>query len=528
MNKEKTCNVFVAALLWLSLDTFTFLVSYKTSISCILVQEIIAAYGWYILLKKKYRCIVKNIFSLRSVLYAIMSLVWMNSDELFCEYKDMPILLVGAFIATFIIIKLFLEWFRDIIRDILENFDRIDKLYLIIGSALLSGIILLVYYTTVAFYGGNGNVDLVDILFNCDTTHILGRPVESYGGGDAFTNLNAHQNNYRGLMFSVFSLPIGILAHAISYFIPIKGIFECSLQMMQIFLALLSNILIVKLTKYKGWDKIFLLIALSSSSAFLFYCIVIERRIIGLFWAVLVLYLTMCNKGEENINIAFAGAVGCFTVNFALLPLLYQESDYKIEIKKICRVLVEIICFLSCFGRLTRIFVSHAQGYNEYKMYNGINVEVNEKIRSFFSFVANIFLFPKYEHITKGNLVYFETIQNKSFCLIGSILFLVILVSYWGMKKENRINIAIIYWNTIAVICFLIVGWTVKEKAIFLYTYFWLWSVLISIFHVLYFFVKDKKIRYLLLVLCISVILFYNAVSIFSLVRQCVYIYPQN
>ena len=411
----------------------------------------------------------------------------------------------GVALVALPVIFCYLVWFLSLMwkeaKAIWETSDFAEQMYLLCAGILFAVVICFAYTCTQAFYGAHisGNWYNFDLIYSADSGYLVFE--------DVFRNVGASQNDLRQPLFGVFSAPFATAAWLVSrviFFIPKSYVLV--LQILEMFLFLVSCVLLSRMLGLKKVDKVLFLVLLSVSYPVLIFSLTAEQYLFAVFYLILMIY----HRGNNTLgNFGYVAATGSMLTTGIFFPLLTWEKDLKRFVKN---TLYLCLCFFGVMilsGRLTT-FLDAGTYIDGYAPYAGGDVAPLAKLMQYVNFVGACIAAPaSWMDFETYNHVSWQMIPVVSWNWLGIAVF---LLSALGVAVDRQDGFGRIcgVWILFSLVLLGIVGWGTVDNGLMLYTLYFGWAFIAMgyrfVIRVFQKYTPVKVVILLMIILCVMVL----------------------
>lgn len=351
--------------------------------------------------------------------------------------------------------------------DFKKKADYTEWFFLIGAGILMTMLLAFSYLCTQAFYGAklNGEWFNFDLIYSADSGYLVGQ--------DVYRNIAAEQNDLRQPLFGVFAMPFahiaGILAAVFSF---IPEAYITILQVMQIFLLLISLILISRMMDLHGADKVLFLVLMTISYPTVIFALTAEQYLFAVFYLVLGIYLS---RDQVGGGLCFIGATGSMLTSGALFPVFTWDKDFKTFVKNTMLLCFAFFAVTIVTGRMTTLLEipTYIEGYG---YYTGANVDPIQKLMQYVNFVGVCLVAPKsYMDTTTYNHVSWQMVPVDFWRIFG-LVFLAMAVLGVIVSRKDRFSRICAGWMAFSLLLLGIVGWGTIDNGLMLYSLYFGWA----------------------------------------------------
>ncbi len=509
-------------------------------LSFIVIEIVIAKYNFLNILKNS-----------KKALLIISTILGIFTSYMITVYNRYPFKKELVYLIAIISVPatiLFLYYFYNKLGYMAEKYiksmDKVEKWYVVISIIIITVGISVVYNMTDVFYTANlkepkvvcysadgkeiidstdikdkkivnflkeyvDNRNKFDIVYTTDTALIY---LEN-----TYSNINSSHNDLKQPLFGIFSLPFNIVPKLVSMILPkIPNLNAMLVAIVQGIMIIIAFTLLARMLKLNGISKTIFLLFITFSYSTLLFVINLEQYVIPVFYLILFIYLVILDKKDKDL--AYIAATGSILTSGIFFPLLGKRKNFSKSIKNI------FFTFLKCMT----IFIVSAKiiyilpGILEDKAKNNIEqfvgdgqVTINDKWNMYTNFVCNTMYYTE------------TTIKDKFYCtppiqiddenilaisktkrilqanttktnVVGILMITLVIISCF-LNRKDKFSIITSFWCIFSFILIFVFGWGVKEDGLILYTFYFSWAFICSIFKLfekmLY---KHKKLKYIL------------------------------
>lgn len=342
-----------------------------------------------------------------------------------------------------------------------------EQMYLLCAGVLFAALIVFTYSCTEAFYGAhvNGYWYNFDLIYSADSGYLVHQ--------DVFRNVGAEQNDLRQPLFGLFSMPFAQAAWLISrplFFL--NNRYLVVLQIVEMWLFLLSGVMIARMLELEGTEKLLFLAILSVTFPVLIFSLTAEQYLMAIFWLILLCYL---EKDQVGGSLSYIAATGSMLTSGVFFPLVTWDKKFTNFVKTTAKLCAAFFGVMILSGRLTT-FLDVGTYIEGYGYYAGGNVAPVQKLMQFVNFVGCAFLAP-------ASRVDFETYSHVSWQMepvtgwrILGFVVLAAAVAGVLVKREKRFSKICAGWMGFSLLLLGIVGWGTIDNGLMLYSLYFSWA----------------------------------------------------
>ena len=364
---------------------------------------------------------------------------------------------------------------RPIVVDLFKKMDKIERIFLYIVSILLFFFSAFLFSQTNIFYlPSNDEINkttlqgVYDIIYTSDSGIIL--------YDDAYLNPQNGQNDIRQPLFGIFSLPFASIIKTVSLPFRVSWLYPLLLNFLQIFLLLISVILVVKMLKINNAvRKLLILMLFASSYSVILFCFMMEQYIFSVWWLTLFLYFSIENK-RLNIPLLVAASGSLITSVVLALPFVSYYKNIKDAFVDVCKFILIFISCMFVFGLINTFFNSLDQTANLVTSFGGKTMTGMDKLCQFTNFIPNMFTAPKF--FTTHNVLDLPQIALPLYTTVNyfGICILLFAVAGFCLDYKNMFKKTCFIWLLFSVLLLFIVGYGSNENGMILYSLYFLWA----------------------------------------------------
>lgn len=400
-----------------------------------------------------------------------------------------------------------------------RSLDRGERWFLAAAGVLAAAAVFAVdWNTTVCYYGENGSGPvLYDIIYTTDCTEIFVT--------DAYMHVLSGPNDIRQPLFGLFALPAALVCKVVSavlFFLPGSLAYAAALGTVQIFLLAVTVVLLWRILKLDGKERIFFTAFLVCSYTYLLYGFLIEQYVPAYFYVILVIYVS---HRTEKINYAYFGAVSTLITSGALFPLLSKERKLKKWIAGMLKCLAFYFCIVIWAGQLPQ-FLGMKKKLTDLMMFTGGNITWYEKWVQFTNFLRDMFWSPAaglgtFDHNQ------FKILPADGVSLIGIAVLICAAAGFVLNRRELMARIAA-GWVALSILVLFLVGWGTAENGLILYALYFAWAYIVLLYGLIRRLIPSAKVRSIVLAAVSLVLLVHNSYGLLEIYQFGVRYYPQG
>ena len=384
------------------------------------------------------------------------------------------------------------------------------------------GLCIWAFSQTWAFHQGTTDYDvLYDIIYTSDSASIT--------RGNAYLNLFYSENDIRSPLFTLFAAPFSAL-----FYIPLRFGTESLRQMLmnvgQLPVLLLGFFLLARSMELQSLERVVFVLTANCTYAYFLSGLMMEQYIYAFFWVALVVFL-LCRGGKAEYP-ALCGAGGTMLTSLAFVPFsmgINPKKDFKNWFCSCASAGVAFLLLVLAAGRLEILLDSGKA--TSLGGFFGQGLTLQEKWFQFTWFVRNIFLAPVAgpDFIIMGHASW----QLRPITSVSVLGLMLLAAAIAGIVWNHRARICQCAggWMLFSVLVMVVMGWGTSENGLILYSLYFGWPYLVSIFCLV------KKVqtrlgwRWLLIAacfLCSVVFLLKNMPELGQMVTFCAQYFPKR
>lgn len=404
----------------------------------------------------------------------------------------------------------YLLWFVGFIWEFGKHFwetsDMTERMFLLWMGIFFAALIVLTFMCTQAFYGAyvNGKWYNFDLIYSSDSGFLVYQ--------DVFRNVGAGQNDLRQPLYGLFSMSFAQVAWIISkvlFFLP--QAYVTALQILQMLLYLVALVLIARMMKLEGMEKILFLILMCVTYPVLIFSLSSEQYLMAVFYLVLLCYLREEKVGGGISYIAATGSMLTTGIFFPLVTWDKRFSRFVVNTLKLCGAFFAVM-ILS--GRLTT-FLDIGTYIAGYAPYVGGDVEPLSKLMQYVNFVGSCILAP-------ASHVDFETYSHVSWQMypvtewrvMGFVVLILSILGILSKPKDSFTKICAV-WIAFSLLLLGIIGWGTIDNGLMLYTLYFGWAYVAMCFQfVVRLFRSAHYLKIVVLIGIIGAVLIVNVMAL--------------
>lgn len=392
-------------------------------------------------------------------------------------------LILAAFPSACLLIYMILDMVWPYIVRFIKSLDSFEKKYLgMVFLAATVGIAFFYLNTTIGYYAEQNGMIRCDVLYTADSAEIYRT--------DCFMRILAGENDIRQPLFGLFALPVALLGRAIAavfFFVP--NMYAIALGVLQFLLEAISVIMLLRMVKVEGRERIWMTILFSVSYAYLIHGLMLEQYVIAYFYVILVLYVS---QKSEKLNFAYFGAVSTLITSGVLFPLISKAKNLKSRIQDMFKCLVIYMGIVTVCGQLPQ-FLGMRKSITALMRFSGKEITWTEKWVQLTHFFRDILWAPAAEH---GNMYfdYYRSAENAQVSWLG-ILVLACVIAGFALTYKEWISKAAMLWVCFSSLILFVIGWGTAENGLLLYALYFAWAYVVLIYQLLKKVMKNPALR---------------------------------
>jgi len=384
------------------------------------------------------------------------------------------------------------------------------------------GLCIWAFSQTWAFHQGTTDYDMLyDIIYTSDSASIT--------RGNAYVNLFCSENDIRSPLFTLFAAPFSAL-----FYIPLRFGTESLRQVLmnlgQLPLLMCGFFLLARSMELRSSERVIFMLTANCTFAYLLSGLMMEQYIYAFFWLTFVVFL-LCRR-EKTEYIALLGAGGTMLTSLAFVPFsvgINPKKNFRNWFWACARVGIAFMLLALAAGRLDILLDSGRA--TSLGGFFGQGVTLWEKWFQFTWFVRNVFLAPVAgpDFITTGHASW-QLCPITSVSVLGLVLLAAAIAGIIWNRRE-RICQCAGGWMLFSILVMVVMGWGTSENGLILYSLYFGWPYLVSIFCLVKKVQTQLGWRWLLIavgVLCSVVFLLKNMPELSRMVTFCAQYFPKR
>ncbi|MDR1735176.1 MAG: hypothetical protein LBR73_09910 [Oscillospiraceae bacterium] len=407
---------------------------------------------------------------LEALLYVVPQLSVFSLNELNILLKICSIAAGGM--AVFAEAAFFYWFAKKVIlygRGWFSESDQYERIYLICGYLFFIAFAVFAYTQTSAFYApqtsSSGEGLSYDIVYTMDSPAIMRE--------NSFISINAGENDFRNILFGLFSMPFALPLFGLSkvlFFIP--NFYVYALAALQIAAVLVTIATIVRCIGVKGIAKTAALCLFSVSYSVLLNVLSFEQYVFSTMYLVLFLYACIHAQKEKEALLLMAG--GSLLTSFAASPLILQGKSPLRWLRQAGRICLSFIGVFILFGQVPMLSRAAAL-VQRYGSFVGGALPFADRLKQFLRFVASVFVQPPAGIVVKNDAVTYQMYPVLNYSVLGIVL-LALAVFAAVYCHRHRFAVLCGAWVTFSFVVLCLIGWGTAENGLILYSLYFGWS----------------------------------------------------
>jgi hypothetical protein len=401
------------------------------------------------------------------------------------------------------------------IKEIVNNTDRVERIFFFAGTVLFSIFVTIAYsktdifYTTITVYNGVYSVDSGSYILT-----------------DVYFNLYAIENDVRQMLFGAVSMPFALLAKLLAVlFCFLPNAYILFMQLIQVILMLVTGIMITRMMRPQGIvSKIFALLLYVATYHFLLFSLLVEQYIFATFTFILAVYLFYFRKNGTVIPAIFAS--GTLITNAIILPLISFRKNIKEWLLSFVNLILSFIAVSVICGKLITLLSALHVIKNLVDDFGGLKLSLYSKILQYLNFVASCFFKPATAIVVSDGLPTYQLAEVTGISIAGVALSVLAIAGFALNYKQLFARICL-FWCALSFAVLVVGGWGTRENVLMLYTLYFGWAIYALVF--MFFeklFSEWKAAKYAVYSFLLSVLLFCNITGVADLLDFAAYFYP--
>ena len=422
----------------------------------------------------------------------------------------------------------FLYWFLGILyqttRVFVRDIKKHEIIYLIITSVVTIVSISAVFNITSVFYEPkiNGNVINFDVTYTSDSS--------VYIKINTFLNFFAWTNDEHQPLFALFAMPFSVYPFLISklfFFIP--NIYPITIQIVQVFLLIITVILISRMIGLCGISAVAFYVIISLSYPYLLFTFMIEQYIFSVFYLILFLYLYL-NKDtifiKNGREVFFIAATGSLITSGILFPCALSHKNKK-AVKEIATLGLYFLLAVVLCGKAHILWNFFSIVTAQLTFFGGKSIYVIDRLLQYFNFIAFCIVKPDTIFV-HGEFISYQLAPVTSLNYLGILFFIFTIIAFIANRKNKLAQICMV-WIVYSFIILCVIGWGTFENGLMLYSLYFAWSFLTLLFMgIEKFFGKSPPLKYCVYAVLILSLIIINIPAIYDIIRFGVTYYPAH
>lgn len=426
---------------------------------------------------------------------------------------------IGSFPFCIFLIYFLIVIFKQPVINFFKNLDKFEKKFLIVFGFLFFCISTLICMNTSVFYHAE-NIQW-DIIYTTDSSDIY--------KNETFLNVNSpHSDAGKQPLFGVFALPFGFLSFILSkllFFIP--NSYPVCLMTVQFVLLMITIIMIEKLLRIDGLDKIGFCLIFVSLFSTLIFAFTLEQYIISLFYLILLFY-AYYNK-KNDCNYFYVSGAGTLTTTGILLPFISKDKHLKKYLLSVLKCALLFLTITIIFGQLSFITTFFETVFNNLNAYSGEHILFTDRLKQYLNFVRNIF-FTASSKIVPADASEFWYPQYLlsdvyNFSKLGIFILILCLISVI-VNRNNKLALISGFWVFYSFVILCLIGFGTEENGLILYSLYFSWAFIILIYLLFIKVVRKPLIRFIACIIIFTFLLCINIPGLYDVINFGIMYYP--
>ena len=417
--------------------------------------------------------------------------------------------LMGVPISIFLT-YIFIDKVIPIVIKFIKSLDKVEKTFVIASTiaAIIGAYILIDKTTAFAYPMINGTRFIpYDVIYTLDSTM------------DAFNNISSFANDIRNPLFGIIALPFSVIALFISDILPFGRTgftFVTALTAVQVVTVAFTIILLTRLLKIEGKNKIYFYALCLSTLPFLLFSLFIEQYVVSVFFLILFIYVYVETKTETNY--LYVASTGSILTSGVLFPLISKAKSIKQWFVNVFDCFMVFVTVTIVGGQLPQVFKAVDTLKKLLGSFSG-HITPDEKLFRFTYFLKDMFFATPGRVVELKDFPSYQSIIPTHINIIGIALLLICLVSVY-LNRKNKFALIAGAWVVFSVVLLYFVGWGAPENGYILYSYYFSWAYL-SLYYLYFKKVFENKpklfkgtiITTIIIMLIVNLPVFYQILS---------------
>lgn len=394
--------------------------------------------------------------------YIFLKKVNMDSNRII----EIAICLSSVFI--FIILYSIIKYSLKYIKNFIQELDKIDKIYLIGWTSVVTIVVIVLYSKTTAFYLPTYELEGVEQLAPWDVIYSLDTP--SIIANNYLWNI--YSGDLGHSLFSLIMVPIRvIIVEVAKLYHVIPNIENIILTIFNAFILNICAILMKRILS-TNWMLVFMTLA----HPVLIFSLTSERYQLTTLFIILSVYFCLKENGRAK-EIVMAISAGTTITNIALIPFVGDFKDKKGWFISMLRTGLLFGGILVITGRINILITSITQFLGKMSVHAS-PTSFAEKLIQYPTFIVSCIFATPYT-INNWNYPSFFWKAQEPVNMLGILILLFIGIAFYKNKEKKYAQICI-YWVIFSFFLLPVAGWGVGEFQLF--AIFFAWAVISLIY----------------------------------------------
>ena len=376
--------------------------------------------------------------------------------------------------ALFVYAYWFVRWFAKQICHTVHLMTRADRVYLWVFGLMLTGLLMIAFQSSNAFYEAQVGEEPFDILYTSDSGVLFQQNV--YG------QINAIENDLRQPLFGLFTLPFAAVAMRLAQLMPAATtLYPTLMGVLQLWLILWSVVLLRQMLGLQGAQGCIFLVLTTALYPTLLFSLMLEQYAFAVLWLLLLVHAHL--TGTEDRDLLYTAAAGSLLTSAVLLPLVPTQPWGKAYAKQLLRamgVFVGVLILSGRFGGVLNAATSlrwlAGQFITQTQDTFSVAHALPDRLLQYTHFVAACFVAPAtIIETARHGYITWQLAPVTAINLLGSLLLVLAGVGF-ALNRKNRLAQISMGWIVFSFLLLAVVGWGAKENGMTLYTYYFAWA----------------------------------------------------
>lgn len=290
-----------------------------------------------------------------------------------------------------------------------------------------------------------------------------------------------YENDIRQPLFMLLAAPFMGFAYLIGSCLSPIANYSTALFMdfAQIALLISGNYLLSLTLGLNDKQRMGFMVVLTCTYTVLLNSIVIEQYIIGYFWLMLFVYVTVSGSDSKYLKYC---AIGTCLTNVVLSPIAKMRDTKYVSFlnslwtwfKGLVVTSIGMVVAVLIVGRAD-VFLSIYIRKDAYASFTGTNVTAMDHVTQFLDFIEGMFLAPASKIVELGGYPTWQLCEHPTINIAGIAIIAICLLSLIIHRKSFTANIFGM-WIAFSVVLLGIVGWGLAENGLILYCLYFQWA----------------------------------------------------